>query len=91
VLSLNLKVIGFDRKQTSEVVLNALVEWGQKALNKFNGMFAIALWDKKERTLLLARDRYGNQATLCLSTRRHTLLLALSKRQFYLYLISCVV
>ena len=48
------------RSQTdSEVVLNALVEWGQKALNKFNGMFAIALWDKKERTLLLARDRYG--------------------------------
>lgn len=48
------------RSQTdSEVVLNALAEWGQKALNKFNGMFAIALWDKKERTLLLARDRYG--------------------------------
>ena len=48
------------RSQTdSEVVLNALAEWGQKALNKFNGMFAIALWDKKARTLLLARDRYG--------------------------------
>ena len=48
------------RSQTdSEVVLNALAEWGEKALNKFNGMFAIALWDKKERTLLLARDRYG--------------------------------
>ena len=48
------------RSQTdSEVVLNAFAEWGQKALNKFNGMFAIALWDRKERTLLLARDRYG--------------------------------
>lgn len=43
----------------SEVVLNALAKWGVKALNRFNGMFAIALWDRKEKTLLLARDRYG--------------------------------
>lgn len=43
----------------SEVVLNALAKWGVKALNRFNGMFAIALWDCKEKTLLLARDRYG--------------------------------
>tara|TARA_B100001123_G_scaffold445941_1_gene598859 strand:+ start:2666 stop:4549 length:1884 start_codon:yes stop_codon:yes gene_type:complete len=48
------------RSQTdSEVVLNALVEWKTKALTRFNGMFAFALWDRKERTLLLARDRYG--------------------------------
>lgn len=48
------------RSQTdTEVVLIALAEWGQEALNKFNGMFAIAFWDRKERTLLLARDRYG--------------------------------
>ena len=48
------------RSQTdTEVVLNALSEWGPKALDKFNGMFALALWDRKERTLLLARDRYG--------------------------------
>jgi asparagine synthase (glutamine-hydrolysing) len=48
------------RSQTdSEVVLNALVEWGSKALERFNGMFALALWDCKERTLFLARDRYG--------------------------------
>jgi asparagine synthase (glutamine-hydrolysing) len=48
------------RSQTdSEVVLNALAEWGTKALDRFNGMFAFALWDRKDRTLLLARDRYG--------------------------------
>ncbi|MBU1962827.1 MAG: asparagine synthase (glutamine-hydrolyzing) [Gammaproteobacteria bacterium] len=48
------------RSQTdSEVVLNALAQWGTEALLKFNGMFALALWDRKEQTLLLARDRYG--------------------------------
>jgi asparagine synthase (glutamine-hydrolysing) len=48
------------RSQTdSEVVLNALAHWGQDALLKFNGMFGLALWDRKEQTLLLARDRYG--------------------------------
>lgn len=48
------------RSQTdSEVVLNALAYWGKDALIKFNGMYALALWDRKEQTLLLARDRYG--------------------------------
>jgi len=48
------------RSQTdSEVVLYALARWGTDALLQFNGMFALALWDRKERTLLLARDRYG--------------------------------
>lgn len=43
----------------SEVVLNALAAWGKDALHRFNGMFALALWDRKEKRLLLARDRYG--------------------------------
>ena len=48
------------RSQTdTEVALNALAHWGHDALLKFNGMFALALWDRKEQTLLLARDRYG--------------------------------
>ncbi len=49
----------FRSKTDSEVVLNALAEWGPKALDRFNGMFALALWDRKERVMLLARDRYG--------------------------------
>lgn len=49
----------FRSKTDSEVVLNALVHWGTAALLRFNGMFALSLWDRKERTLLLARDRYG--------------------------------
>ncbi len=43
----------------SEVVLHALAHWGRDALPRFNGMFALALWDREERRLLLARDRYG--------------------------------
>jgi asparagine synthase (glutamine-hydrolysing) len=48
------------RSQTdSEVVLYALAHWGTDALLKFNGMFALAFWDRKQQRLLLARDRYG--------------------------------
>ena len=49
----------FVSRSDSEVLLNALIEWGTGALNRLNGMFAFALSDKRERNLLLARDRYG--------------------------------
>jgi asparagine synthase (glutamine-hydrolysing) len=49
----------FRSNTDSEVVLYALAQWGTDALLKFNGMFALALWDRIERNLLLARDRYG--------------------------------
>lgn len=51
--------ISFRGLTDTEVVLAALIEWGPMALNKFNGMFALALWDRKEKRLLIARDRYG--------------------------------
>jgi asparagine synthase (glutamine-hydrolysing) len=49
----------FHSKTDTEVVLKAMAKWGVSALNKFNGMFALALWNKKTRELILARDRYG--------------------------------
>lgn len=49
----------FRSQSDSEVVLYALAHWGADALLKFNGMFALALWDRKEQVMLLARDRYG--------------------------------
>lgn len=60
-LRAELEVAGFwfRSKTDSEVVLHALAHWGTNALLRFNGMFALALWDRKARTLLLARDRYG--------------------------------
>jgi len=44
----------------TEVVLNAIHCWGiEKALGKFLGMFAFAIWDARTRSLTLARDRVG--------------------------------
>lgn len=52
---------GYPFKTTgdTEVVLAALREWGAAALARFNGMFALALWDREKERLLLARDRMG--------------------------------
>jgi asparagine synthase (glutamine-hydrolysing) len=48
------------RTQTdTEVLLSAWAEWGEDSLNRLNGMFAFALWDDKEQTLFLVRDRVG--------------------------------
>ncbi|MBF0446555.1 MAG: asparagine synthase (glutamine-hydrolyzing) [Magnetococcales bacterium] len=60
-LRIELEALGyhFRSRTDSEVVLNAFAEWGEKALDRFNGMFAFAVWDKKEHSLFLARDRYG--------------------------------
>jgi len=60
-LRVELQALGhrFNSRTDSEVVLKALAQWGDKALLRFNGMFALALWDKSLRRLLLARDRYG--------------------------------
>ena len=48
------------RTQTdTEVLLAAWAEWGEGCLPRLNGMFAFALWDERERTLFLVRDRVG--------------------------------
>lgn len=60
-LKIQLESLGykFHSQTDTEVVLKAYAEWGKEALHKFNGMFAFAIWDKKNKTLFLARDRYG--------------------------------
>src|ERR1700722_3861933 len=54
--------VGFRSQSDTEVLLTAVERWGfEAALNRFNGMFAIALWDRSERRLFLARDRFGEK------------------------------
>jgi asparagine synthase (glutamine-hydrolysing) len=43
----------------TEVIIHAFEEWGIDCLHKFRGMFAIAIWDARERALWLVRDRIG--------------------------------
>jgi asparagine synthase (glutamine-hydrolysing) len=43
----------------SEVLLKALVHWGERALEKIEGMFAFAFWDGRSKELWLVRDRVG--------------------------------
>ncbi|HEX6701481.1 MAG TPA: asparagine synthase (glutamine-hydrolyzing), partial [Gaiellaceae bacterium] len=52
----------------TEVVLHAFAAWGLDAFERFNGMWAIALWDARERSLVLSRDRFGIKP-LCYSLR----------------------
>lgn len=49
----------FRSRCDSEVVLYAYAAWGAQALDRFNGMFALAIWDRTRQELFLARDRYG--------------------------------
>lgn len=49
----------FRTRSDAEVVLAALATWGQAALPRLNGMFALAWWDEAEQRGLLARDRLG--------------------------------
>lgn len=49
----------FRTSTDTEVVLAAYAEWGPDCMDRFNGMFALAIWDARRRELLLARDRYG--------------------------------
>ncbi len=43
----------------TEVILKAYHAWGEKCVQRFYGMFAFALWDMRDKSLLLARDRMG--------------------------------
>ncbi len=49
----------FDTQTDTEVFLKAYHYWGEEAFNKFNGMWAAAIYNSESDKLLLTRDRYG--------------------------------
>lgn len=60
-LRVELEALGyrFHSQTDTEVVIHAYEKWGEQCVDRFNGMFAFALWDRPRKRLFLARDRYG--------------------------------
>ncbi len=56
-----LKALGhsFRSMSDTEVLLTAFIHWGEACLERLNGIYAFAVWDKKEKQLFIARDRMG--------------------------------
>ncbi|MDG1277532.1 MAG: asparagine synthase (glutamine-hydrolyzing) [Algoriphagus sp.] len=63
LIKAELQVLGesFQSHSDSEVLLKAWVRWGESCLEKLNGMFAFAIWDRDKKELAIARDRSGEK------------------------------
>ena len=53
------KGYSFEGHSDTEVLLLSYIEWGEKCVDYFNGIFAFGIWDEADKTLFLARDRMG--------------------------------
>jgi len=49
----------FSTVSDTETILHAYEEWGEECVHKFRGMFAFCIWDSKNESFFLARDRFG--------------------------------
>ena len=60
----------FNGNSDTEVLLKSWIEWGQESLNKFVGMFAFCIFDKKKQMFFLARDQFGIKPLYYLSNKK---------------------
>ena len=51
--------IGFETRSDTEVVLKSYIVWGEKCLERLNGIFAFVIYDERKRQAFIARDRIG--------------------------------
>ncbi|MHC4872177.1 MAG: asparagine synthase (glutamine-hydrolyzing) [Planctomycetota bacterium] len=58
----------FKSNTDTEVILHSYEEWGEKCLDRFNGMFSFVIWDKKKNEAFAARDRLGVKPFFYLQT-----------------------
>lgn len=60
-LKKELQILGYNffSNSDTEVILKAFLEWGPNFVEKLRGMFVFAIWDSRQKSLLLARDRLG--------------------------------
>ncbi|HNR06425.1 MAG TPA: asparagine synthase (glutamine-hydrolyzing) [Saprospiraceae bacterium] len=49
----------FKTRSDTEVILQAYLQWGNMGFSRLNGMFALAIWDKRKNSMILARDHAG--------------------------------
>lgn len=49
----------FKTKTDTEAIVHAYEEWGENCVQKLNGMFGFAIWDKRKQMMFIARDRIG--------------------------------
>jgi len=66
----------FTSNSDTEVIMAAYMHWGQDMLPHLNGMFAIALWDRVDASLFLARDPFGQKPLYYYRSRRGDLYFA---------------
>lgn len=51
----------FRSRADSEVIVHAYEEWGEASFQRFDGMFAVAVWDRRNQRMILARDAMGEK------------------------------
>lgn len=82
----------FYTRSDTEVLLKAVHEWGEAALQKLNGMFAFALWDERSRRMFVARDRFGEKPLFIGRGRLGTVVFASEMKSILVHpLIPCSV
>ncbi len=58
----------FKTQSDTEVIIKSYLKWGEECFNRFNGMWAMAIWDAKKSNLILSRDRFGVKPLYYLNT-----------------------